>query len=141
MHTSDKSAVFEKSVIRILTATFLITGLAKLSGSMVMAENFLAWGYPGWFMYLVGAVEVAGALLLLTPHMQFYAAGILGLEMFGAFFTHWMHGQSFFAVLPLAIMAFMILIAWRFSEEPVRKVARLLRWYELDGQPQKYPSR
>jgi uncharacterized membrane protein YphA (DoxX/SURF4 family) len=68
-------AVWVVSVL--LTVVFLIAGATKLPGKAV--GMFGHWGYPAWFSYAVGAVEVVSAALLLIPK-----AASLGGAAFGS---------------------------------------------------------
>jgi len=54
-------------------------GTMKLMGVDVLVQNFQRWGYPGWFLYVIGAVEVMGALGLVFERVRFQAAMILAL--------------------------------------------------------------
>ena len=69
-------------------------GLAKLVGSGGWQRLFMGWGYPVWFSYVVGAVEVSGALGLLAPRLASYAAMLLGTVMVGALVTLLTHPGS-----------------------------------------------
>ncbi|MFN2348017.1 MAG: DoxX family protein [Thioalkalivibrio sp.] len=57
----------------ILVLIFLLSGGAKLAGLEFEIEAFTRWGYPLWFMYLAGALEVAGGIALMVP--RFLALG------------------------------------------------------------------
>src|SRR2546428_12491421 len=46
---------------------FLMVGFLKLSGDAQLVGLFEAIGLGQWFRYLTGALEVAGAVLLLVP--------------------------------------------------------------------------
>ena len=46
----------------LLVLFFIAPGIMKLIGNPDLVEVFVRLGYPLWFMYFVGAAEVAGAL-------------------------------------------------------------------------------
>lgn len=69
------------------TFTIGIAGFAKFCSAEAWARWFDSWGYPPWFMSLVGGVELAGAVLLLVPAIASYAASALTVVMLGALFT------------------------------------------------------
>lgn len=125
---------FERNVIGVLALMFIVSGLIKFFGPALLTSSFVDWGYPGWFAYLIGIVEIAGGILLLGDRSSFYGACLLGCVMFGAFFTHLVHAESQQAIVPLAMMAMLFLVAQLHSARVVGQVERLLRWYELDGQ-------
>ena len=59
-------------------------GASKLTGNEMMAEAFANWGYAGWFMYVVGAVEIASVVAVLIPRIAALGGLWLGALMAGA---------------------------------------------------------
>ncbi len=104
-------------VTRGLTvATSVLFGLAgafKLTAAEQMVQAFEGFGFPGWFMFLVGAGELGGAIVLLLPPIAFL--GGLGLMAIagGAFVTHVASGDAFGAMVP-SIVFFVLaaLVTW-----------------------------
>ncbi|MEX0741720.1 MAG: DoxX family protein, partial [Phycisphaeraceae bacterium] len=47
-----------------LALAFLFAGGSKLAASEMQVEGFAEWGFPLWFMYLTGALEVLAAVLI-----------------------------------------------------------------------------
>ena len=95
-----------------LTVIFLTAGGTKLAGLPVQADNFARWGYPGWFMYAVGVVEVGGAVVLLIPRGAGFAALFLCGTMVGAALTHLLHGEMTAAPVPLVLLALVALVGY-----------------------------
>jgi putative oxidoreductase len=71
----------------LLAALYLFAGATKLAGMQMHVVAFAHWGYPSWFMYVVGAWEVTGAILLVIPRASAFAAALLALNMAGAVYT------------------------------------------------------
>jgi uncharacterized membrane protein YphA (DoxX/SURF4 family) len=94
----------------VLAFQFAGGGLLKLSGAPVMAELFADIGAGQWLRYLVGALEVAGAVGLLVPRLSGPAAlGLAGL-MVGATATNlFVIGES--PWLPIGLLLASILVA------------------------------
>jgi len=46
----------------VLAFVFAMAGFAKVSGSLAMVEMFATIGIGQWFRYVVGALEIAGAV-------------------------------------------------------------------------------
>ena len=71
---------------QILMAAFFVFGAAapKLTGSNQAVQEFGLIGAGQWFRYLVGTVELAGAIGLLTPWLAGLAAAGLAADMVGA---------------------------------------------------------
>jgi uncharacterized membrane protein YphA (DoxX/SURF4 family) len=69
----------------LLAAFFLFVAAApKLAGSHSEVQEFGLIGAGQWFRYLVGTVELAGAIGLLTPWLAGLAAAGLAADMAGA---------------------------------------------------------
>jgi putative oxidoreductase len=94
MQTSDRV------IALVLALIFLASGGAKLAGLEFEVVAFERWGYPLWFMYATGMVEVAGGILLLIPRTTTLAATGLAVFMIGAVGTHVLHAE--WAMLALA---------------------------------------
>ena len=83
----------------------------KLSGSPVMVDMFAEIGAGQWFRYLVGTLELAGAIGLLVPRLCGLAALGLAGVMAGAIVTNvFVLGES--PVLPLGYLLVAGLVAW-----------------------------
>jgi putative oxidoreductase len=75
------------------------------------AEGFDTIGWGDWFMYFVGALEVAGGIGLFIPRVSGLAATGLGLLMIGAaIFNATM--LDFPVVTPLILLVLFAGIAW-----------------------------
>ncbi|MGH8868779.1 MAG: DoxX family protein [Actinomycetes bacterium] len=99
-------------VVQVLLASqFVPAGLVKLSGDPAMVDMFAEIGAGQWFRYLVGALEIAGALGLLVPRLCGLAAlGLTGL-MAGAILTNLavLHESP---LLPAAYLLVAAFVAW-----------------------------
>src|SRR5258705_12666167 len=87
--STGKMANFALWVMQIAAAgMFLMVGFLKLSGDVQLVGLFEAIGHGQWIRYLTGALEVAGALLLLLPRTSGLGALMLAGVMVGAVVTH-----------------------------------------------------
>jgi uncharacterized membrane protein YphA (DoxX/SURF4 family) len=80
-----------KALSILLALIFLASGLAKLASLEFELVAFERWGYPIWFMYLIGVVEVAGGVGLIIQRFSAAAGAALALMMIGAIGTHVIH--------------------------------------------------
>ena len=96
----------------LLALVFLVAGGTKLAGFQMHRDQFAGWGYPIWFMYVVGLIEAGGAALLLVPRTRFYGAALLACNMAGAVFTHLKAGEVNHLPPPVVLLAFAGLVAW-----------------------------
>ncbi len=94
----------------LLALQFAMAGLAKVFGSPAMVEMFAIIGIGQWFRYVVGALELAGAVGVLIPWLSGLAAlGLVGL-MAGATLTNVLVlGTS--PLLPIVLMLVSALVA------------------------------
>jgi len=105
----------------ILALAFLGAGAAKLSAQPMMVTEFAVFGYPQWFMYLTGLIEIVAAILLLVPRLAGIGAGLLVCVMVGALYSHLAHGQSEAIRLPAILLVASIALAWVRSVRPARR--------------------
>ena len=113
--TSRRHAVniFALWVLQALLAImFAMAGFAKMGGDAAMVEMFRHHRRIGqWFRYVVGALEIAGAVGVLVSRLSGLAAlGLLCL-MAGAILTNVLVlGTS--PLLPIVLMLVSALVAW-----------------------------
>jgi putative oxidoreductase len=110
METLVKTA--NKILPFVLALVFFASGAAKLAGLEFEVVAFERWGYPLWFMYLVGLVEVTGALLLLLRRTSALAGAGLAAFMTGAVGTHVIHAEWGMLVVATVIMLLSARHAW-----------------------------
>jgi uncharacterized membrane protein YphA (DoxX/SURF4 family) len=72
----------------IVAAAFFAAGAAKLAGAAYMVQLFEQIGVGQWFRYVTGAVEVVGALALVSPGLASVGGLWLGGTMVFATLTH-----------------------------------------------------
>ena len=96
----------------LLGLAFLGAGGSKLAGAQMHVENFARWGYPAWFQYVTGLIEVLGALMIFLPSTRFHGAIMLVCTMVGAVATHLNAGEVSMIGAPLVLMILSALVAW-----------------------------
>jgi len=95
----------------LLALAFAGAGGAKLYGVPMLVESFQHIGLGQWFRYLTGALEVLGAILILTPSLAAFGAVLLICIMIGATVTHlFVVGGS--AVPALVLLALSAVVAY-----------------------------
>ena len=94
-----------------LALQFAMAGLAKLFGDPAMVEMFASIGIGQWFRYVVGALEIAGAVGVLIPRISGLAALALVCLMIGATLTNlFVLGAS--PLLTIGLLVVGALVAW-----------------------------
>ena len=96
----------------LLALFFTMMGVPKVLGQGGWATRFAAWGYPPWFVVVVGVAELGGALMLLVPQLATLGGCLLALVMLGAVATHLVHGETARVLVPLVVCAALTAIAW-----------------------------
>ncbi|MGW2559754.1 DoxX family protein [Streptomyces sp. NPDC001514] len=97
----------------LLALLFAIPSAApKLIGHASAAESFDKIGFGDWFMYLVGVLELAGAVALVVPILSGLSAlALIGL-MIGAFTTQMTVFDGQYAITPVLVAIPLAVIAW-----------------------------
>ena len=99
----------------LLALQFAVGGVLKVVGDPAMVGMFADIGAGQWFRYLVGGLEIAGALGLLIPRLSRPAAlGLVGL-MAGAATNALVLGTS--PLLPIVLLLVAALVAWGRREQ------------------------
>lgn len=88
-------------VAGLLALAFAFFGASKVGASEAQVAMFQGWGYPLWFMYVVGAAELSAAVLLVLPGGRFYGASLVVGLMVGALATHAVAGELMQLPLPM----------------------------------------
>jgi len=96
----------------LLSLVFAGAGVVKLASVAFIGDAFIRWGYPQWFIYPVGLIELAGAAALWVPGLSFHAAAALGGIMLFAFGTHASNGQYPMAGVTLLLLVLLGFVAY-----------------------------
>jgi putative oxidoreductase len=95
----------------LLAVVFAMAGLSKVFGDPAMVEMFATIGVGQWFRYLVGVLEIAGAVGVLVPRFSGLAAMGLACLMAGATLTNlFVLGASPLPTVGLLVAS--ALVAW-----------------------------
>jgi len=119
MKLSKNQVILMWTLSVLMAALFLFAGVSKLIGGAEVAAEFARFGYPTWFRYLIGLIEVAGAVCLLIPKVAAEAASFLVIIMLGAVISHIRAGDGFLeGILPaLLVLLTMGGVTWLRGEE------------------------
>lgn len=100
--------------LQVVLALFfaLASALPKLIAHPSAADGFAEMGWGDAGMYLIGALELAGAVALLVPVLQSVAAVALSGLMVGAFVVQVSVFDGENAATPLILIVPLALIAW-----------------------------
>lgn len=110
-------------VLQVVTAVaFVMSAFAKFSGSPQAVGVFQAMGSGDWLVYLVGALELVGAIGLLIPRLCGLAATAFVALMVGALVTHAVVGGP---ALPAAVLLILsAILAWALRHRTMELLER-----------------
>lgn len=107
--TGDRARTGSAVLRGLLTAVFLAAAGMKFAAVPFEVAGFARFGYPLWFMYLVGALQLAGAVLLWIPGAVAYGAVLLAVLMAGAVGSHLHAGDPI--LMPISAVVLLIPLA------------------------------
>jgi putative oxidoreductase len=93
----------------LLSVGFLFFGGPKLLARPPFPQHFAELGFPPWFLFVTGACEVGGAILLAIPRTSAFGAIILACTMVGAVLTHVTHNDLANSA-PAAVLLVLVLV-------------------------------
>lgn len=96
----------------LLAATYLFSAFGKLSADPRNVAGFEAMGFGTAGMYVIGALELAGAVGLLVPRLMGLAATCFVALMVGAVIATLAVGGGALVVIPLTVGILVAIVAW-----------------------------
>ncbi|MBB6243345.1 DoxX family protein [Rhodanobacter sp. MP1X3] len=104
------SASFESILAMIVAALFAVAGVVNLTRPGAVKRDFARWGYPAWFQWLCGALELLSAALLLGQQTRVFGLTLTGAIMLGAFFTLLRNREPFGHLAPALVFSALIVV-------------------------------
>ena len=93
-----------KFILATISLIFLTTGILKLLGSPLEVVQFIHWGFPIWFMYLTGVINIAAAIGLQTKRFFKLSATLLLILLSLAIISVLIHHDGLAALLQPLIL-------------------------------------
>jgi len=109
----------------LLALSFVTAGLQKLGGTEYMVNIFDKVGVGQWLRYVIGVLEIAGAVGALIPALSGLTALALSLLMVGATVTNLFIGVTW--AVPLGYLVLAVLVAWGRRSETKALAERFTR--------------
>ena len=81
-------------------AFFVVGSLSNIFAPPSIYEEYLRWGYPRWFHFVTGSLELTTAVLLVRAQTRLRGATVT------------LHGEYGHGVAPLVAAALSILVGW-----------------------------
>ncbi|SFU00815.1 DoxX family protein [Mesorhizobium sp. YR577] len=92
-----------------LAAFFLFGSVSNILAPGSILEDYRRWGYPEWFHYVTGLLELTAAALLIPRKTRLLGAGLAAAVMIAAAGTVVLHGEYAHAVAPITVLAVAII--------------------------------
>ena len=102
----------------LLAAFFLVGSLGNILASEQIVAEYARWGYPSWFHYVTGTLELTAAVLLAIRQWRLWG-GLLGaVIMVAASLTTLLHGEIAHALAPLMVLSICTAVGWLNRPQP-----------------------
>jgi uncharacterized membrane protein YphA (DoxX/SURF4 family) len=84
----------------LLSLGFLAAALTKFLPHSGWQERFASWGYPAWFVSVIGSLEIMGVLGLWVPRVSRQAMILLAIVLLEASYANLSHPPILQVVRP-----------------------------------------
>ena len=100
-------------IVRIVLALgFALASTGKLMSHPGVLEMFDQFGLPDGFHWVIGGLELLGAILILIPKTRLLAIAVLGSVVLGAAVMHLLHDPAIQLLRPLVFAVLLGLAAY-----------------------------
>ena len=107
------SKISWRQVLPLALAAFFVVGsISNILAPGSIYEEYLKWGYPHWFHFVTGSLELTAALLLLRAPSRVLGAALGCTVMLAALATVVVHGEYGHAVPPLIAAILSLVVGW-----------------------------
>jgi hypothetical protein len=114
---SDKlgqtSNISWRSVLALALAAFFVVGsMTNIFALGSIYEEYLRWGYPTWFHFVTGSLELTTAVLLARERTRPLGCALGGAIMLAALATVMLRGEYGHGVAPIVVAVLTLLVGW-----------------------------
>ena len=107
------SKISWRQALALALAAFFVAGsLSNIFAPRSVIEEYLRWGYPRWFHFLTGSLELTTAVLLTRTPSRLWGAALGCAVMCAALGTVIIHGEYGHAAPPLVAAGLSIVVGW-----------------------------
>jgi len=86
-----------------LAAFFVVGALSNIFAPGYIYEGYLRWGYPHWFHFVTGSLELTTAVLLVRARTRLWGSALETVTL---------HGEYGHGVVPLVMTTLSIVVGW-----------------------------
>jgi hypothetical protein len=95
-----------------LAAFFVVGSITNIVAPGSIYDEYLKWGYPRWFHFVTGSLELTAAILLFRVPSRLLGAALGGTVMLAALATVVIHGEYGRAVPPVVAATLSFVVGW-----------------------------
>ncbi|WP_250623003.1 DoxX family protein [Pinirhizobacter soli] len=107
------SKISWRQVLPLALAAFFVVGsLSNIFAAGSIYEEYLKWGYPRWFHFVTGSLELTTAILFFRAPSRLLGSALGCAVMFAAIATVVIHGEYGHAVPPLVVATLSLVVGW-----------------------------
>jgi hypothetical protein len=111
--TGRLSRISWRQVLPLALAAFFVVGsLSNIVAPRSIIEEYLKWGYPHWFHFVTGSLELMTAVLLARAQTRVWGSALGCTVMLAALATVTLHGEYGHGVAPLVVATLSIVVGW-----------------------------
>jgi uncharacterized membrane protein YphA (DoxX/SURF4 family) len=108
-----------------LAAVYAFSAFGKLTADVQNVAGFEAMGLGVAGMYVIGALELAGAVAMFVPRLTGLAALCFVALMIGAVTMTWAVGGGVLVAIPASVGVLAVVVAWGRRDSTRRLMAQL----------------
>ena len=97
-------AFFRSLIIWTLVAFFIVGSVGNIFPPPAVRADYDRWGYPGWFHYITGIMELTTAILIARESTRRIGAMLGGTVMGAAVVTLGINAELLHAAAPTAVL-------------------------------------
>ena len=107
------SKISWRQVLPLALAAFFVVGsLSNILAPASIYEEYLRWGYPHWFHFVTGSLELTTAILLARARTRLLGAALGFIVMSAALATVIIHSEYGHGVPPLVVATLSTVVGW-----------------------------
>ena len=107
------SRISWRQVLPLALAAFFVVGsLSNIFAPESIYQEYLKWGYPRWFHFVTGSLELTTAILLFRAPSRLLGSALGCTVMLAALATVILHGEYGHAVPPLVAATWAVVVGW-----------------------------
>lgn len=107
------SKISWRHVLALALAAFFVVGsLSNIVAPGSIYEEYLKWGYPSWFHFVTGSLELTAAVLLARERTRLLGSMLGCTVMLAALATVTLHGEYGHGVAPIVVATLTLAVGW-----------------------------